>query len=93
MIWVVAKEGDLPDWLIIDNPMIRHIPVAKPDHIARRAIAPSLLESIPGGQSVLDDRREEILRAFVEETEGLLLKDMMAITQLARTEGVDEQAA
>jgi hypothetical protein len=40
VLWVVEKEGDLPDWLLVDNPRIRHIPVAKPDNVARCAIAP-----------------------------------------------------
>jgi energy-coupling factor transporter ATP-binding protein EcfA2 len=89
VLWIVEKEGDLPDWLLVANPMIRHIPVAKPDHLARRAIAPSLLQSIPGATSLSDEHRTEVLAAFVEETEGLLLKDLMAIAQLARTEGVE----
>ncbi|WP_321794838.1 hypothetical protein [Caballeronia sp. J97] len=38
VIWVVDKEGDLPDWLLIGNPRIRHIPVSKPDSAARRAL-------------------------------------------------------
>ena len=28
VIWVVEKEGDLPDWFTIDNPRVRHIPIA-----------------------------------------------------------------
>ena len=88
LIWVVEREGDLPDWLLIDNPMIRHIPVAKPDHIARRAIAPSLLASMPGGDALTPELHNEALESFVDETEGLLLRDMMAITQLANTESV-----
>src|SRR5215831_19474748 len=32
IIWVVEREGSLPDWLIMDNPRLRHIPVAKPDN-------------------------------------------------------------
>src|SRR5687767_6170146 len=28
LLWVVDKEGDLPDWLIIDNPRLRHIPIS-----------------------------------------------------------------
>ncbi|VFT05696.1 putative chaperone [Pseudomonas aeruginosa] len=39
VLWVVEKEGDLPDWLLVDNPRLRHIPVSKPDQAARRALA------------------------------------------------------
>ncbi len=34
VLWVVEKEGDLPDWLLVDNPRLRHIPVSKPDQAA-----------------------------------------------------------
>lgn len=43
VLWVVEKEGDLPDWLLVDNPRLRHIPVSKPDQPARRALALSLI--------------------------------------------------
>ena len=42
VIWIAEKEGDLPDWFLVGNPKIRHIPVAKPDSSTRRALAPSL---------------------------------------------------
>ncbi len=45
VLWVVEKEGDLPDWLLVGNPRIRHIPVAKPDQLTRRALAPALLKA------------------------------------------------
>ena len=48
VVWIVDKEGDLPDWLLLGNPKIRHIPVAKPDNISRRAVVPALLKSLPG---------------------------------------------
>ena len=57
IIWVVEREGGLPDWLIIDNPRLRHIPVAKPDNQARAVIAPQLLGNMPGGDDAVDKRR------------------------------------
>ncbi len=87
VLWVVEKEGDLPDWFLINNPRIRHIPVARPDRIARRALAPALLRSLAGGESD-EATQQKSLQAFVDETEGLLLIDMNAIAQLARIEGV-----
>lgn len=88
VLWVVDKEGDLPDWLIVDNPRLRHIPISKPDRSARRAIIPSLLRSLPGGaeasQSLLTQAEEDL----VDETEGLLLMDLNAIVQLGRAEDV-----
>lgn len=88
IVWVVEKEGDLPDWLLVENPRVRHVPVAKPDHVARRALASSLLRSLNGFRAADADATSTALTAFVEETEGLLLLDMQAIAQLARSEDV-----
>lgn len=92
-IWIVEKEGDLPDWLLIDNPRIRHIPVPKPDPLARRALAASLLRSFPGGREATPGELAESQRRFIDETEGLLLLDLNAIAQLGRNEGVDVRRA
>ncbi|WP_411751923.1 AAA family ATPase [Serratia sp. (in: enterobacteria)] len=90
VLWVVDKEGDLPDWFLIDNPMIRPIPVAKPDRIARHMLAPALLRALPG-QSTDAAILAQAAQEFVDETEGLLLLDMNAIARLARIEGVAQE--
>jgi ATP-dependent Clp protease ATP-binding subunit ClpA len=86
ILWIVEKEGDLPDWLWVGNPRIRHVPVPKPDHSARRALASGLLKSLPGQATPEDLKTAE--KTFVEETEGLLMVDLAAIVQLGRTEQV-----
>ena len=88
LIWVVEREADLPDWLLVGNPRIRHIPIARPDHRARRALAPGFLRGIPGAAEVGESVLREAVDAFVEETEGMLLLDLRSIVELARTEGV-----
>lgn len=88
VLWVVEREGDLPDWLLVDNPRIRHIPVAKPDHLARRALAPALLRPLAGSSGATDEIHRRAIDAFVDETEGLVLLDLNAIAVLARVEGV-----
>jgi energy-coupling factor transporter ATP-binding protein EcfA2 len=90
VLWVVDKEGDLPDWFLINNPMIRPIPVAKPDRTARHMLAPALLRSLPG-QSADPALQAQAAQDFVDETEGLLLLDMNAIARLARIEGVGQE--
>ncbi len=87
LIWIVDKEGELPDWMLVGNPRIRHIPVAKPDHVLRRAMAQSLLRIFEGAESS-PALLEQAAGALVEQTEGLLLVDLKAIVQLARDEGV-----
>jgi ATP-dependent Clp protease ATP-binding subunit ClpA len=87
VLWVAEKEGDLPDWLLVNNPRLRHISVALPDQPARRALASGLLRGI-GGARMDAANLQQTVDAFVEHTEGLLLMDMSAIVQLARVEGV-----
>ncbi len=87
VLWVVEKEGDLPDWLLVDNPRLRHIPVSKPDQPARQALAPALLRGL-GGAGVAEEALQQAAATFVENTEGLLLLDLNAIVQLARVEGL-----
>lgn len=89
VLWIVDKEGDLPDWLLVDNPRIRHIPVAKPDHATRRSLALSLLRTLRNGKDANADAMNEATSAFVEQTEGLLLVDLTAIAQLGRSEELD----
>jgi energy-coupling factor transporter ATP-binding protein EcfA2 len=88
LLWMVDKEGDLPDWLLVDNPRVRHIPVSKPDQLCRRALAPALLKGLSGSQGASEVVMHQAVEAFVQNTEGLLLLDLSAIAQLARVEGV-----
>ncbi|MCC8379341.1 AAA family ATPase [Xenorhabdus sp. PB30.3] len=88
IFWVVEKETDLPDWFLINNPRIRHIPVAKPDGQMRRALAPTLLRSLPDFDQISHNEYTVLLSDFIDETEGLLLLDLTAIIQLARLEKV-----
>ena len=88
VIWIAEREGNLPDWLIIDNPRVRHIPVAKPDNQARSVIAPQLLRNMPEGANLTSDTIRTLVREFVEQTEGLLLLDLTAISQLAKRENI-----
>jgi energy-coupling factor transporter ATP-binding protein EcfA2 len=86
VVWIVDKEGDLPDWLLIGNPRIRHVPVAKPDSRTRRTLACSLMRSFEGYKDALPQVAAEATDAFVDQTEGLLFVDMNAIAQLGRSE-------
>jgi MoxR-like ATPase len=88
VVWIVEKEGDLPDWLMVGNPRIRHVPVAKPDHRVRRLLATRLLATLDGAQDASPEALEEALTTLVEQTEGLLLLDLTAIAQLGRAEGL-----
>jgi hypothetical protein len=92
VLWVVEKEGDLPDWLIINNPRLRHIPVSKPDRLARRAVAPALIRSLPGARESGPAALARAEQDLVDETEGLLLMDLNAIAVLGRAENLSVTA-
>jgi hypothetical protein len=88
VVWVADKEGDLPDWLLIDNPRLRHIPISPPDRLIRAALAPSLLRPLSGAKTATPDQLEVAASRLVDETEGMLLVDLTSITTLSRTEGL-----
>lgn len=88
VIWVVDKEGDLPDWLVVDNPRVRHIPISKPDHRIRHQLASTLVRNLEGGRDATAEQTAQSLSDLVEQTEGLLLLDLLAIAQFGRTEGL-----
>ncbi len=88
VIWIVEKEGDLPDWFIVGNPRLRHIPVPRPDNRARRALAPALLKPLGGAAQAAPESLKKAQDEFVDGTEGMLLVDVNAISVLARVEGV-----
>ncbi|MEP2726674.1 AAA family ATPase [Roseibium sp.] len=88
VVWVAEKEGDLPDWLTIDNPRLRHVPVAPPDRSARSAVAPSLVQTLPGAREAGEAALKQARTDLVDATEGMLLVDLAAVAQLARNEAV-----
>jgi hypothetical protein len=88
VVWVVDKEGDLPDWFVVGNPRVRHIPVPRPDNRARRALAPGLLKPLQNAGQATAETLKKAQDAFVDGTEGMLLLDLNSIAVLARVEGV-----
>jgi len=88
VFWVVDRENDLPEWLTIGNSMVRSIAIAKPDHHARRAVAPQLMAAMAGITEASAEAKRAATETFVQETEGLLLNDMKAIVQLGRAEAL-----
>ncbi|MGH1484705.1 MAG: AAA family ATPase [Cellvibrionaceae bacterium] len=88
VVWIAGKEGDLPDWLIVENPKIRSIPVSKPDHNVRRVFVPGLLQTLSGYDQLGEEEKEGATNALVEQTEGFLLLDLVAVIELARAEDI-----
>lgn len=88
VIWIVEREGDLPDWLIVGNPRVRHVPVPRPDYRIRRQLTASLLRPFEGFTTAPAADVDAALDDFAGQTEGMLLVDLAAVAQLARGEGL-----
>ncbi|RWX19208.1 ATP-dependent Clp protease ATP-binding subunit [Rhizobium leguminosarum] len=88
IIWIVERDSDLPDWLTVDNPRLRTIPVTVPDSLTRKSLSQTLLKSLPAAQQASEEQLAQWAETFVNLTEGLLLSDMNSIAQLGRNEGL-----
>lgn len=86
VLWIVEKEGDMPAWFTLDNSKIRHISIPNPDHQMRRVLATSLIQSLDGAKEAFFQLKDTAVQSFVDNTEGLLLVDLMLIAQLCREE-------
>ncbi len=76
----------MPDWLAVNNPRLRHIPIPKPDHIVRRALARKLMKTLKGAADTGTAALTKAEDALVDGTEGLLAVDIANIVQLWRSE-------
>jgi ATP-dependent Clp protease ATP-binding subunit ClpB len=92
VIWLVAREGDLPVWLTAGNDMIRSIGVPPPDFGARQGTARLLARAFGVHDPAADPRAAELCEAFAEQSEGLTLQAMIEATRLARDRGLGFEA-
>jgi len=88
VVWIADKEGDLPDWMLVENPKIRSIPIAKPDHNVRKIFAPELLRTLSGYDSLSEGDKSKSVDALIDQTEGFLLLDLISVIELARAENI-----
>jgi len=86
VFWLCDKENDLPAWLPQDNPRIKSIIIPHPDNAVRSAPVEALCGSLSGYKETPADSRRRLLDEFVDQTEGMSLTDMIAITELCRRE-------
>lgn len=88
VFWICDRENDLPGWFTLENPRIRSAMIPRPDHIVRRAMIEGIAPSLPGYLDGSDDENARQTTVFVEQTESMLVSDLIAITQLSRREAL-----
>jgi ATP-dependent Clp protease ATP-binding subunit ClpA len=91
IFWICDKENDLPSWLVLDNPRLRAVVIPKPDHVIRRAVIDVVTPALSGYDQCSEAERQKAHNAFVDQTEGMWLNDVVAITQLCRREKLQFQ--
>jgi ATP-dependent Clp protease ATP-binding subunit ClpA len=83
VLFIVDKDNDIPAWYILENPRVRIIPIPKPDFEIRRYIAKAILPRVKGWSELDEDKKEDVLKTFVDMTSGMYSREMLAIVQLA----------
>ena len=89
LIWLVDRELDLPVWLTADNERFRVIGLPRPD-LGDRVDTAQLFARALGAAADPESDPEVAERcyAFAERSDGLTLRDMTGVTQLARDRGL-----
>ena len=88
LFWIADREGDLPAWLVLENPRVRSIAIPSPDAAARTAVSAAICRGLPEYDALNEEMSEAVVRDFVDSTDGLKLSDLIGIAQLCQTEGL-----
>jgi energy-coupling factor transporter ATP-binding protein EcfA2 len=88
IFWLCDKENDLPSWLSFENPRVRSLILPKPDNVVRRAFISSLIPGLLGFAESSGSERESYRDDFVEQTDGMVLSDVLAIAQICLGENL-----
>ena len=83
IFWAVDQANDLPDWFVVGNERLRLQSIQKPDFSMRVRYANSIYKMFSGHDDVTVDQRDELLKLFASQTEGMSLASMESIAVLA----------
>jgi len=91
VLWLCNQHNDLPSWLHLDNPRVRRISIGLPDQPLRRAVAEILLRvwtTADARSGMSSENVADFVDTLANATEGLTLRDLVAIARLSRAEGL-----
>lgn len=83
IFWLINRANDLPDWFVVGNQSIRTLVAGLPDRRTRRLAATKLARGFSDQEAVGETKRDKLLDMFADLTDGLTLRSMMAIGELA----------
>jgi len=84
IIWLVNRPNDLPGWFTLGNESVRHLVAGLPDRGTRRSIIASTEGHYPDSSGLSESRRQELVDQFTLLTEGMSVRNLLAITEIAR---------
>lgn len=85
VFWLANGIRDLPDWFVVGNERIRSISIPVPDFEARKSVIQLLAPTIDRTASEQDASKQ--IDQFAALTEGLSLRSIYSVAQLARDQG------
>lgn len=83
------KLNDLPVWFYYDFPLVKVVPISKPDYIMRDGIIRSIADRIAGYSQMNHAEKENFIRRFVGSTEGMIVRDLVMVYQIAIQQHID----
>ena len=89
VIWILDKENDIVPWFSLDNPRLKSIPIPKPDFNIRKVVIEILSKVAYGYKTVPEEKREDLILDFVDQTNGLFANEIVSIVSLSRKEKIE----
>ncbi len=84
VIWLVNRPNDLPIWFTAGNETIRALIAGLPDRETRSRVAGQMADHFPDSAQLTEPRRQELVDQFTLHTEGMTVRSLLAIRELAR---------
>jgi len=86
LIWVCERDTDLPSWYLLDNELVHLLPLPRPHYEDRRTAAAALAPAFTGYEAADEGARADFAKTFANLSEGMSLRALLDITQLARAQ-------
>ncbi len=89
LMFLVEKDNDMPPWYTLENPRVRTISIPKPDFEIRRWMAQAVLPRVPNWDGITEQKKDEVIKSFVDLTSGMYSREMVSIVQLSIRENIE----